>query len=146
MGLPRLAHKRQCIFHFIWWNILSLSLQPLCKQSVLWGSSSRQTSWIRPELHEEREGYSISPQLLQSPPDLICQRNPKLDLPSRPPEFLTSETMQGSKRIAGFCSFVFLLLRAFIFYLGIYLGCEAYRILTSWPGIQPMPGNTLQQW
>lgn len=31
--LPRLAHRRQCIFHFICWNSLSLSLQPLCKQS-----------------------------------------------------------------------------------------------------------------
>ena len=87
----------------------------------------------------KRDGYSISPQLLQSLPDLICQRNPKLVLPSRPPEILTSKTMQGRKRIVGFCSFVFLLLRAFIFYLCIYLGWEAYRILVSWSGSNPCP-------
>ena len=76
----------------------------------------------------KRDGYSISPQLLQSPPDLICQRNPKLVLPSRPPEILTSKAMQGRKRIVGFCSFVFLLLRALIFYL-LWENVNDYRLM-----------------
>lgn len=63
MWFPRLHPKRRCRFCLICWNILSLRLQSLCKQSdhseatLLWGSPSRQTTRRVPELQEERDAW-----------------------------------------------------------------------------------------